>query len=217
LSWLELVAEGKSGRTVADIEGSYVDFLAFDAPEADRVRIVIAYSGWGQPDGKYRRVVLDIEIRRQRFIETFYRGFRRFAESPSYVAREWAFLSISEDLAMRGLKAGEEAFAHGDSATINQVLFRLYPRPTVYFPNESDQSAQLGRFVDFVLSKERNPPRDMIEVPGCDFNVPPAFDTWDLDKRRQHIRELFKEPVNSWRGCDLRKLKSSKLEAWLGT
>ena len=214
IAWLESIVEAKEARFTADLEGSYAEFFAFETAIDDRVRVVVALSENLTEDGD-RKIVLDIDVDRVTFAGRLYRSLRTYANGPDFNRYEWAAVSIHEDLHERFPEFPANQLRYSSASEVNEVLWKLYPRDIVSFPEKGSRGEEIRAFAEWVRDGEGKDPEGMVRTPDPQFVVPDEFDTWDLDKRKAHLDELFENNITSWHGEDLRKLHSEKIERFL--
>lgn len=210
LQWLEATARGEHRRVIINQEGSYRELLALPAGDQERVRIAIAHaSHW---EDNFREINLDIDIDRYRFVEAYYNALRAHAQSKNYDPNQWAAIPLKDDLASKGFPLTPEQMSTCKAASLNDILWKLYPRYRVSFPGETGERQMIRRFIDYALRRQR--PADMVEEPNPQFVVPAEFDAWDAKRRAAFINELLEESVTNWGAFDLRKLRSAEIEAY---
>jgi hypothetical protein len=212
LKWLEAIAHGGEGRVSAELEGPELELFAFPLSDPMRVRIVVAFVP-GE-DGEHRRIDLDINVDRRRFIAAFYNALRAYADSDAFVIDEWAVLSMRDDLIRKGFPENPSCLSADDATDLNEMLWKLYPNYIVSFPSSPDKGEELVRFVDYVKTRVR--PDGMVEEPDPQFVVPEEYDTWDTARRQTYIDELLEEIVTPYHGSNLKTLRSPEIEAFLG-
>ena len=167
---LEQVADGKVARFSADLEGSYLEFFAFEGSMANRVRIVIGKASNSNQPGE-REITLDFDIGRKAFVDSVYRALRAYAEGPDYNPYEWAAISIHDDLQRNNPNFPIEKLAELSSSEINDLLWKLYPRYSVSFPNKATDGEQAVTFAKWALTGQKKDPKGMIRTPDPQFEA----------------------------------------------
>jgi len=144
IGWLEAIARGDQGRVSADLEGIELELFAFALPDPTRVRLVVAFfPGRGE---EMRDVELDIDVDRRRFVTAFYTPFRAYADSDQYVVDEYGSLCRRDDLIRKGCPGDPAQLVHYDANFLNEMLWKLYPRYLVSFPDAADKGEEMVRF-----------------------------------------------------------------------
>ncbi len=207
IAWLEVVARGGARRVKIDLEGVDLYLLASDVPDHLLVRITVA---WTESQSSAPVVDMDFVAPRKEFCRRFYRAFRTHVESDRWDSQEWVACTMERDVSQRGLEILPEELASLDAATLNELLWKLYPSYHLLFSSTPDPGTQVARFAQYALSGKRPP--DFIEIPTPLFFVPIEFDLCTAEERTAEIRELLSEQVNSWHGTDLTLLHSAFLD-----
>ncbi len=192
VEWLETVAEGAeapggSGRFASLHGATMVEFLAFPAATAERVRIAVAL--YDDSPAHERMIGLDIDIERRALVLDVYGGLRAYADGPDFRPFAWSYVRLQDELARRFPDIGPASLAGLDAAGLGQWVHQL---------NERDGAPAEG------------------EGAGDLPDVPAAWDGWDEARRRAWLAQLMEANVSRWIGTDLRRLRSITLERFLG-
>ena len=206
LTWLEHIADGKAARFTANLKWAYVEFFAFNTPVDETTHIAIALSKDPTRAGA-RNIVLDFEIARRTAVAVLYHGLRQYAQGPVYDPYQWSAVPLAEAFADKFPNRVYADFINDTAAAINKTLWDLTP----VYSLTSSRKASTG----LIGSGEGDGEQMMrFDNPLCE--VPDDFDAWDVVLRQACLDDLLTESVTGGWGEDLRDLRASKLEIYLG-
>jgi PAS domain S-box-containing protein len=133
--------------------------------------------------------------------------------SQAFTPDQWTAVPLADAYADKFPARPYADLINDDAASINQTLWGLAP---VYALDTARKTAAgiIGP-IEAAGTKDDRPEQIMrFDNPICE--VPDEFDTWPLALRQACLGGLLQESVTGGWGEDLRSLRSTKLEAYLG-
>ena len=214
IRWLERVAAGRHRSSFTmDMEGVKAQVVAVDKAN-DHMLFEIQ-----DPDRDTPPPIRAIVDRRQ-LVHAIYSAFTRFASSKQYMEEEWAPMTLGDRLerVLPSLSPKQilATAARLDRNTLCKVFFNAAPSYQISFEGQKSLEDGFRRWLKHVLHPDdKDAGKGLIETPE-EWELPDDFDSWPVTRRKNYLRELFQERVNTWDGHKLNELSSRVIEDYLG-
>ncbi|MCP4022771.1 MAG: hypothetical protein GY729_13080, partial [Desulfobacteraceae bacterium] len=153
-------------------------------------------------------------------VEAFYKALKDYAGSDEYVPEEWQELTLEFLLEKHidlDLDTTLDYIIQMSRVEVEEFFFKLAPEFIVKWPVIKDESKHWKKSLTYFLEPDNKEHKLGMKKKPLTWDLDENFDSWDFEKRREYILEYIQSLlIDSYQGSDLRKVKSEKIENYIG-